>query len=150
MFNHRKGGQDAAAVASALAALLALVLLAGDMASRRRPAPTHEIESFQLAAAERGAWQKVVVAYGQLHALQGRVKIQSSVIVKKLLCGLWRPRECRPFACGHSTKFNWTACAPHRRIISGASCEDSSDAPLERNKVDAEDADSDVAVRLKF
>jgi len=126
-----------------IGSIVALVLIGGGYGVYAALRPNHEIDPSKLAAAERGDLAKVVVATGKIQPLSKvEVKSKASGIVKKLYVDYGdHVKAGQLLAELDKIQLEASLRAAQANYQAAQAAKDSSEATLERNKVDAEGPD---------
>src|SRR6266478_6321298 len=126
-----------------IGSIVALVLIGGGYGVYAALRPNHEIDPSKLAAAERGDLAKVVVATGKIQPLSKvEVKSKASGIVKKLYVDYGdHVKAGQLLAELDKIQLEASLRAAQANYQAAQAAKDSSEATLERNKVDAKGRD---------
>jgi HlyD family secretion protein len=126
-----------------IGSVAALILVGGGYGVYAALRPNHEIDPSKLAAAERGDLAKVVVATGKIQPLSKvEVKSKASGIVKKLYVDYGdHVKAGQLLAELDKIQLEASLRAAQANYQAAQAAKDSSEATLERNKVDAEGPD---------
>ena len=126
-----------------IAAIVGLVLIGGGYGVYAALRPNHVIDPSKLAAVERGDLARVVVATGKIQPLSKvEIKSKASGIVKKLYVDYGdRVNQGQVLADLDKVQLEASVRAAQANYQAAQAARDSSNAQLERNKVDAEGPD---------
>ena len=126
-----------------VAAIVGLVLFGGGYGVFAALRPNHEIDPSKLASVERGDLARVVVATGKIQPLSKvEIKSKASGIVKKLYVDYGDGvKQGQVLADLDKVQLEASVRAAQANYQAAQAARDSSNAQLERNKVDAEGPD---------
>jgi HlyD family secretion protein len=126
-----------------ICSVVALILVGGGYGVYAALRPNHEIDPSKLAVAERGDLAKVVVATGKIQPLSKvEIKSKASGIVKKLYVDYGdRVKAGQLLAELDKVQLEASLHAAQANHQAAQAAKTSSEATLERNKVDAEGPD---------
>ncbi|HVO57328.1 MAG TPA: efflux RND transporter periplasmic adaptor subunit [Dongiaceae bacterium] len=124
-------------------AIALVVLLGGGLGVKAALSPNHEIDPSKLAVVERGDLARVVVATGRIQPLsKAEIKSKASGIVKQIFVDYGdRVKAGQVLAELDKVQLQAVVREARANLEAAKAAKESSEAALERNKVDAEGPD---------